>query len=131
MSMTPARQCIDVGIVVRDIKESLDFYHGLLGLEKLEELDVPFGRMHRLRFGDSFVKLVVPLERPPASPLAVPAVSGLRYLTFPVSNLEATCEKCEKAGVTFDLQPTELMPNVFVAMFRDPDGNLVELVQRR
>lgn len=131
MSMKPARRCIYIGIVVSNIARSLRFYQGVLGLEKLEEVEVPFGRMYRLRFGESFVKLVDPKEKPPAGTQGVARVLGLRYLTFPVTNLDEVCAACEAAGVIFDLPKRELMPGVFIAMFQDPDGNVVELVERR
>jgi hypothetical protein len=33
--------------------------------------------------------------------------------------------------VRFDLEKSEFMPGVTIAMVRDPDGNVVEFVQRR
>jgi catechol 2,3-dioxygenase-like lactoylglutathione lyase family enzyme len=131
MSMKPARRCFDIGILVGDIDKSLGFYQGLLGLEKLEEFDVPFGRMHRLRFGDSFVKLVDPKEKPGPVISGLTRALGFRYLTFPVTNLDEVCAACEAGGARVELAKRELMPGVFVAMFLDPDGNVVELVERR
>jgi len=131
MSMKPARRCFDVGILVSDIGESLAFYQGLLGLEKLEDFDVPFGRLYRLRFGDSFAKLIVPKHKPGAGTQGLTKALGLRYLTFPIINLDEVYAACEAAGVTVELTKRELMPGVFVAMVLDPDGNVVELVERR
>lgn len=130
MSMKPARLAIDIGIIVSDIDRSLNFYKDILGLEKLEEVETPFGRMHRLRFGDSFVKLIDPVSCPPAGEQGLMASLGFRYLTFPVLNIDSICETCSAAGINFDLPKQELLPGVVVAMFRDPDGNVVELVQR-
>ena len=94
MPMTPARNAIDVGIIVSDIGASLAFYHGILGLEKIEEINVWFGRFHRLRFGESFVKLVDPAT--PAAPNRprIEDQTGLRYLTFPVRDIDAFCADC-------------------------------------
>lgn len=131
MSLKPARRCVDVGILVGDIARSLAFYQGLLGLEKLEEVEVPFGRMHRLRFGDSFVKLVDPKVKPASGTQGLTQALGLRYLTFPVTNLDDVYAACEAAGVNLELTKRELMPGVFIAMVLDPDGNVVELVERR
>jgi len=131
MTMKPAREAIDVGIVVGDIGASLGFYQGLLGLARIEEFDVPFGRVHRLKFGNSFIKLIEPTDRTKLGPLGICASLGFRYLTFPVCNIDEVCEKAALAGAAFDMEKQELMPGVMVAMVRDPDGNVVELVERR
>ena len=130
MAMIPAKNALDIGILVKDIEASLAFYQGLLGLEKLGELPIPFGHMHRLAFGDSFVKLVDPKKTPAAGESGLTKVLGYRYLTFQVTNLDEICADCERAGVAFDIPKQELMPGVSIAMVRDPDGNVVEFVQR-
>jgi len=130
MALIPARNCLDIGILCADIKRSLDFYEGLLGLKKIGEMPVPFGHMHRLAFGDSFVKLVDPKKIPPAGELGLTRALGFRYLTFQITNIEEVCAACEAAGIAFDIPPQELMPGVTIAMVRDPDGNVVEFVQR-
>lgn len=128
--MKPAKNAVDIGIVVRDIRASLAFYEGLLGLPKVQEMPLPFGTMHRLAFGDSFVKLVDPTTVPPAGPVGLAKGLGLRYLTFQVSDLDEVVAACEAAGVPFEIPKVELMPGVTIAMVRDPDGNVVEFVQR-
>ena len=40
------------------------------------------------------------------------------------------CAECEKAGVSFEIEKNEFMPGVTIAMVKDPDGNVVEFVQR-
>jgi catechol 2,3-dioxygenase-like lactoylglutathione lyase family enzyme len=130
MPMQPAKNAVDIGMIVRDIKASLAFYEGLLGLKKIQELPLWFGTMHRLAFGDSFVKLVDPKEVPPPGPLGLTSALGFRYLTFPVGNIDEICADCERAGVPFDVEKNEFMPGVTIAMVRDPDGNVVEFVQR-
>jgi catechol 2,3-dioxygenase-like lactoylglutathione lyase family enzyme len=130
MGMKPAKQCIDIGIVVSDIKRSLAFYQDLLGLTKIGELPLPFGLMHRLGFGDTFVKLVDPKTVPAGGPGGLMGQLGFRYLTFQISNIDEVCAACEAAGVSFEIPKQELMPGVTIAMVRDPDGNTVEFVQR-
>jgi catechol 2,3-dioxygenase-like lactoylglutathione lyase family enzyme len=130
MGMKPAKSCIDVGLVVKDINKSLAFYVNQLGLQKIGEMPTPFGQLHRLSFGDSFVKLIDPKEAPPAGALGLTKSLGFRYLTFQVTNIVEVCAECEKAGVPFELPKQELMPGLTIAMLRDPDGNVVELVER-
>lgn len=130
MGMKPAKSCVDIGIVVADIEKSLAFYQGLLGLEKIGEMPLWFGTMHRMGFGDSFVKLIDPKKVPPAGPQGLAKGLGFRYLTFQISNIDEICEACASAGVTFEIEKQELMPGVTIAMVHDPDGNVVEFVQR-
>ena len=103
---------------------------GLLGLPKIGEMPVPFGLMHRLAYGESFIKLIDPKVVPEAGPLGLTKALGFRYLTFQVSNIDEVCDECTKAGLKFDIPKQELMPGVTIAMVRDPDGNVVEFVQR-
>ncbi|WP_070156948.1 VOC family protein [Sphingobium phenoxybenzoativorans] len=131
MTITPDRQAIDVGILVSDIDRSLAFYQTILGLEKVEEIEVWFGRFHRLRFGESFVKLVDPLVPAAANRPKIEDQRGIRYLTFPVRNIDEICATCEQAGVPFEKHRLELRPGVFIAMVRDPDGTIIEFVERR
>ncbi|MEQ1890313.1 MAG: VOC family protein, partial [Alphaproteobacteria bacterium] len=114
----------------KDIKASLAFYVDLLGLNNIEVLPTPFGKLHRLAFGNSFVKLIDPKKFPDSGPKGLLAQLGFRYLTFQVTNIDEICSDCEKAGVTFEMAKQELMPGVKVAMVLDPDGNVVEFVQR-
>ena len=130
MAMNPAKNCVDIGMVVKDIGKSLAFYQDLLGLPKIEEVPLWFGKMHRLGFGDSFVKLIDPDDVPPAGTIGLDKALGFRYLTFQISNLEEVCAACEQAGVPFEVPAKELRPGLTIAMVRDPDGNVVEFVQR-
>ena len=100
MALIPARNCLDIGILCADIKRSLDFYEGLLGLKKIGEMPVPFGHMHRLAFGDSFVKLVDPKKIPPAGELGLTRALGFRYLTFQITNIEEAIRPSEELSAT-------------------------------
>lgn len=130
MGMKPAKNALDIGLIVGDIKASLAFYEGILGLKKVQEMPVPFGTMHRMAFGDSFVKLVDPKVKVAAGTLGLEKALGIRYITFQVSNIDEVCDACKQAGLAFDIEKVEFMPGVTIAMVRDPDGNVVEFVQR-
>jgi len=130
MGMQAVKNCVDIGLVVKDITASLAFYCDVLGLAKTEELPTPFGRLHRLVFGNSFIKLIDPKKIPDAGPSGLSAQLGFRYLTFQIGNIDEVCAACEKAGAFFEFPKQELMPGVTIAMVRDPDGNVVEFVQR-
>ncbi len=130
MSLKPAKDSVDVGIFVSDIKKSLDFYHGILGLEKIEELPTGFGTLHRLRFGTSDVKLMDPKKVPSAGAIGLEKQLGIRYLTFVIRDLTGLCAELKGKDVEFTIPETQIRPGTRIAMVKDPDGNILEFVER-
>ncbi len=130
MALTPAKDSVDIGLVVSDIRQSLNFYQGLLGLEKIEELQTGFGTLHRLRYGTSDVKLIDPKQVPPAGAIGLEKQLGFRYLTFVIRNLSGLCATLREKGVEFTIPETQIRPGTRIAMVKDPDGNIVEFVER-
>ena len=128
--MKSARDALDLGIFVSDINASLKFYQETLGLKKEGELELPFGKMHRLSYGKSAFKLIDPKKVPPKGPTGLVDQLGFRYVTFPVTNISEICEALTEKGVAFTVPETELLPGVRIAMVQDPDCNTVEFVQR-
>jgi len=127
--MKLAREALDLGIFVSDINASLKFYQEILGLKKVEEVELPFGMMHRLSYGNSYFKLIDPNNMPPKGPTGLTDQLGFRYVTFPVRNISEICETLKGKEVTFTVPETELRPGVRIALVEDPDGNTVEFVQ--
>ncbi|HXZ35050.1 MAG TPA: VOC family protein [Thermodesulfobacteriota bacterium] len=129
--MKPAKDSLDLGILVSDIKASLNFYQNILGLEFVGITPVWFGTMHRLRFGTSDFKLVDPKTVPPKGVIGLEKQLGFRYVTFVIKNLTELCAELKGKGIEFSLPETEVRPGIRVAMVKDPDGNIVEFVERR
>lgn len=134
MTIEFGQRAIDLGIVITDSEASLAFYRDLLGME--HEADVAMsiggaGTMHRLRCGDTLVKLVkyddVPQRRPEGG--GIPGATGYRYFTIHMTNLEAVLATVVAAGVKVSVPITEVRPGVTIAMVEDPDGNIVEFLQ--
>ena len=127
-----ARVAIDVGIVVADLERSLRFYRDLIGLAVVAEITTSLigkGRMVQLRHGESLIKLLEMDEAPTSrSPKGIATVFGYRYVTLLVSDLEAIATKLERAGVAIAIPVTQLSNGTEIAMFEDPDGNIVEFV---
>ena len=128
--MKAAKDSLDIGLFVSNIKASLEFYQGLLGLEKTEELQTAFGTLHRLRFGNSDVKLIDPKQVPSAGAIGIDKQLGIRYMTFVIKDLKGLCEEVRRKGVEFTIPETEIRPGTRIAMVKDPDGNIVEFVER-
>jgi catechol 2,3-dioxygenase-like lactoylglutathione lyase family enzyme len=129
--MQAAKDSLDLGMLVSDIQASLHFYRDLLGLKFIEELPVWFGTMYRLRFGSSDFKLIAPTQQPPKGILGLEAQLGFRYITFVIKNLSQVCAELKRQGVEFAIPEKEARPGVRIAMVKDPDGNIVEFVERK
>ena len=128
--MKPAKNSLDMGVIVSDIKASLNFYQNILGLEFVGIVPLWFGTMHRLRFGTSDFKLVEPKAVPPRGAMGLENQLGFRYVTFVIENLSELCHDLQKRGIEFTLPEKEIRPGVRIAMVKDPDGNIVEFVER-
>jgi catechol 2,3-dioxygenase-like lactoylglutathione lyase family enzyme len=129
--MQRANNAMGLGIVVSDIAASLKFYQEMLGLEFVQKLATKtgVGTMYRLRFGDSDFKLLEIPTAPPKGPVGLVAQLGFRYVTFLVTNLSELCRALQASGVAFEVPENQGRPGVRVAMVRDPDGNIIELVE--
>ena len=128
--MKPAKDSLDLGVVVGDIKASLNFYQNILGLEFVGITPVWFGTMHRLRFGTSDFKLIEPKTIPPRGTIGLENQLGFRYVTFVIENLSQLCSELKDRGVEFTVPEKESRLGVRIAMVKDPDGNIVEFLER-
>jgi len=128
--MKPAKDSMDLGILASDIKASLNFYQNILGLEFVGITQVWFGTMHRLRFGTSDFKLIEPKTVPPKGAVGLEKQLGFRYVTFVIKNLSELCAELKAKGIEFAVPEKEARPGVRIAMVKDPDGNIVEFVER-
>jgi len=129
MLLKPAKDSVELLISVSDIRKSLAFYHGTLGLEKTQEVQTPFGTVHRLRYGTSVVKLMDPKQVPPPGPIGLEKQLGMRCLSFVIRDLSGVCTVLKEKGVEFTMPETQVLPDRRIAMVKDPDGNIIEFVE--
>ena len=124
---------LQVGLVPRDLPRSLDFYGTLIGLELDETIDLGEGRaLHMFKVGDAVLKLWESPDPPGLAPSEPDwhELTGIRWVTFDVDDIEGTVGRCAAAGVPVTMPVTEIRPGFRVANVADPDGNRVELVNR-
>jgi catechol 2,3-dioxygenase-like lactoylglutathione lyase family enzyme len=129
--LVPAKQAIDLGIVVKDLEAMLSFYGGTLGLPPLGEFKVPGGVQHRFLLGDTTMKLVVPdVEPTEASPVGeIKVATGIRYWTAHVAGIDALVTECVAAGAVVNVPISNASTGARYAVLRDPDGNCFELIE--
>lgn len=147
-----ASPIVDIGVVVRNLDESAKFYSKALGLTEVEGFEVngayakrvgltdgkelkirvftlggdaPTTKIKLMSFGCDVSK--------PSDNTYIHSELGVSYLTFFVPNLNTALERAHQSGVSpISEGPLELPKNlpqgVFLALVRDPDGNIIELV---
>lgn len=136
-----------IGIAVRNLEESLEFYCGVLGFEQDGEISEPAndpGELDAMGVtpGNSYrcVVLHTPNDgvlemfdfQNDSTPNVVdlPANSvGKLHLAFTVSDIQAEVAKLKKHGIQFYDDPREDFMGPWV-YFRDPNGIILEFVQR-
>ncbi|MEE1610854.1 VOC family protein [Microvirga sp. CF3016] len=124
-----------VGMTSSNLDRTIAFYGGLLGLKEiLVKRTDEGGRIAFLETGGVMLEIVEP-----AAPIQTPArevpvtEAGIRHITFRVDDVEAVYDKLRAAGVEFTVPPrraanAELIRKV--AFCRDPDGIVVEFLER-
>jgi catechol 2,3-dioxygenase-like lactoylglutathione lyase family enzyme len=130
---------VQIGLQVRDPAASLHFYRDVLGFELVSEI-----RHDRclwaLRLANTVVKLVLdPTPLAGANPRIGFTTDERRYgmfqLVLSITNVRELLEECSAEGVEIDVPfvpwPEGVSGTVGggYAWIRDPDGNVVQLVQ--
>lgn len=134
MSLKITKKAIDLGILTRKAEPMLAFYRDMLGLPVEGTMPMPGGgTMHRLKAGDSVIKIIEVDPAPKADGVVggLRAATGYRYWTIHVSNLVESLAKAEKAGYKVPVGAKVIREGVTIAMVEDPDGNWVELLETK
>lgn len=122
-----------IGMTAGGLDRTIAFYCDLLGLRLVLRKGQASGELAFLDAGGGMLEIFSPAE--PVTPTRdVPAgETGMRHMTFAFDDVDALVAKLEAAGVPIVERPraahnTELIQRV--AFCRDPDGTLVELIER-
>jgi catechol 2,3-dioxygenase-like lactoylglutathione lyase family enzyme len=137
------------GIIVSDLERSIDFYHGILGLEFANEpspvfddpelghkVGVPGAALRQvtLKAGDDQVELLE--YSAPPSPIDAPVPQnalGAHHVGFRVGDIESKVRELAAKGVEFLGDITAVDEGVLAGWrwvyFTDPDGITLELVE--
>ena len=142
---------VDLGIVVSDLEQSVEFYKEVLGCKELDGFSVPAAFGSDLGLSDHQplkVRVLTPGEgehRTRLKLMSFPERRGVRtdqtfihsslgfsYLTFRVTDLDASIARLREARVKLEgKSPLPLGNGVHILLCRDPDGNFVELIGPR
>ena len=147
-----ASTTIDIGCVVSDVDQAVEFYTKAIGFKEVPGFSVPgdFASRVGLTNGKKLdIKVLVLGEGANATRLKLMHVEGVRskksdnsfihsqqglsYLTIKIKDTTKALERLDKAGIKPIARgsqelPASLASGVYLTIVRDPDGNLVELV---
>lgn len=104
--------------VCKDIKRSMEFYCGLLGISQIKsQVDDP--NIVWLQLPSGVMLHLIGSSSSPAFPHNI-------HHAFEVTNIDITTSILEENGITIERYGTRNDGQRFI-FFRDPDGNLVEI----
>jgi glyoxylase I family protein len=120
------------GMTVADLDRTIGFYCGLLGLRLVLRKPQKSGELAFLDAGGGMLEVFAHPGAARAQDVQ-PGAAGVRHLTFAVSDVDGLVAELEAAGVEIierprDAHNTEMIRRV--AFCRDPDGIIVELIER-
>lgn len=110
-------------IAAKDVERLADFYVQTLGFEINHRGKTAIF----VKASDGSMIEIIPADGELAE--ATPTTPGLRHLALTVTGFEAECERLTAAGVAF-LEPPMIKGGNKVVFFRDPEGNLLHLIER-
>lgn len=138
---------LEVGIGCRNLASMRWFYEDVMGFTLVSEIVVApekaaaaalsAGGYTVLRLQTGYgerIKLLaphVPAAAPAPDPEFILDRANALYLTFIVADIEAAIARLQGAGISFMTGPRAVLarPGVLLAFCRDPEGNVLELVQ--
>jgi catechol 2,3-dioxygenase-like lactoylglutathione lyase family enzyme len=135
---------LEIGIAVRDLPRMVAFYVDVLGCAKVSEVNVPQEKSRanglspdgatvvRLQtlYGERIKLLAAPSTGDATHGQWLLAHAGLAYVTFIISGIDAWHARLKAQGVALASDaPVENRPGLRVLFFKDPEGNVLELVE--
>ncbi len=121
-------------IRVRDLEKSLDFYTRHLGMQVLRNKDFPGGKftLAFVGYGDEENSTVIELTHNWDQEEDYDLGNGFGHLALGVADIYGVCEQLEKEGVEIP-RPAGPMKHgtSVIAFIKDPDGYMIELVEKK
>jgi len=118
---------------VGDLKRSMDFYTGVLGMKVLRQKDYPDGRftLAFVGYGDEDKEAVLELTHNWDTP-SYELGTGYGHIALEVEDAYKACDEVKKRGgkVTREAGPMKHGTTV-IAFVEDPDGYKIEFIQRK
>ena len=127
---------VHTSIRTRNMDKSIEFYTKLLGLEVLSKQEIPQNNAEIVLLRDPEGKgatLELTFYRSQKNFIQPDYENRLfDHLAFEVKFMERTIAEMQREGVTVTDEPFKLNPtSSLIAFVEDPDGTLVELIEKK
>lgn len=122
-----------IGMTVSDMDRTIAFYCDLLGLRLALRKQNTDSELVFLDAGGGMLEIVAPASGAGRFRDVPITEAGMRHLTLAYDNVDAMVEQLAAAGVEIAETPRDAHNREMikrVAFVRDPDGILVELIER-
>ena len=145
-----AKGIVDVGMVAEDLERTVKFYTEVVGLKEVKGFEASAEKATQFGLTDNqdvTARVFVTLDASgkPSTKLKMMAFPkaqgkapdqkyihstlGVSYLTLFVTDMDAMMARLKKAGVkTLGKTPASIGGSNLLTVFRDPDGNFIELI---
>ena len=122
-------QIIDhVAVTVRDLLETIEFYVKL-GFKPGARSESPTQTTLFLEAGDARLEIFAPKSRTSPHELG-DNDQGMKHIAIKVDDIWKAYEEAKAKGIVFEGEPRRTPMGNTVAFFRDPNGVLLQLLQR-
>lgn len=124
---------VHVSVRSSDIDRSIDFYREYLGMKLIRRREIPKNNAEIAFLGDDESDFALELTQYKDQDRFEQADYGNRlfdHLAFTVFDLRGLVGKIKEAGFTVTDEPFELSPGRWLAFIEDPNGTLIELIQK-
>jgi len=118
-----------VSLRCRDMEGSIDFFRRMFDAKVILRRTPGEGRrIVFLRIGDSMLELME--MGSPSEPVDALNHLGVHHIGIKTEDFEAAYRDLKAKGATFVGEPFEPTPGIKLAFLREPNGAVIELVQR-
>ena len=113
-----------VGIRVRDLEKSREFYESALGFREVRAVDLGETRLAFLEAEGTTIELVEKIHAP--YPEGAP---GSIHLAFEVPDVASEIRRLQACGINLESKAPIAFQGGFIFFFKGPDGEVLELCQ--
>ena len=119
---------------VKNLEKSVEFYTTKMGMHELRRTEVPDGKYTLVFVGfapddeQAAVELTFNWDQTDGYEVG----NGFGHLAFGLPDIYAACDKMRAAGVQITREPGPVkFGTTEIAFVKDPDGYVIELIQRK
>lgn len=127
-------QFLHTMIRVKDLDTSIAFYTEMLGMKLLRKTDYPDGKFTLVfvGYGDEKDHTVIELTHNWDQETDYDLGNGFGHLALGVPDIYKTCEELRAKGIDIVREPGPMKHGTtHIAFIKDPDGYMIELIQRK